>query len=273
MRLTEYGATGNAGTPLLRLPLFRALLRPDRFRNDDFPRISIYAVAPRSFWLSDRSAPTQQTVLADYEAALAGAVRKYGRDAKYVLYGHSLGGAAALLMLGRQRSFGTPTPPYPALSGLILENPLPSIPYMVRALYPQRWLPYHYLGPFAFDRWDALGATRTASGDVAKPPSLWIRSARDEIIPHDATDDGVRQLYESWNATTWPRVGPGEWAGQHGQARWLDVPDALHDTAYGSRVWRDEIRSFVAGVVGNSPDDGAGSDHRELRGSPPVDSV
>ncbi|KWU42271.1 hypothetical protein RHOSPDRAFT_21556 [Rhodotorula sp. JG-1b] len=220
---------GNAGTPLLRLPVFRKLLKPDRSTaRSRQPRITLLAVAPRSYWLSDRTTPTEHGVLADYRAALAYAQERYGSDATYVLYGHSLGGAAAVLLMLRQLDERTPH-----IAGLILENPLPSIPYMVRSLYPQRWLPYHYLGPFAFDKWDALPAieqgVRQGSGVGEKrrrfPPSLWIRSGRDEIIPHGA-NDGVERI----------RVG---------RARWIDIPHALHDTAYMEQRWRDEIRRFV----------------------------
>lgn len=182
----------------------------------------------------------------------------------------------------------------PHIAGLILENPLPSIPYMVRSLYPQRWLPYHYLGPFAFDKWDALPAieqgVRQGWGVGEKrrrfPPSLWIRSGRDEIIPHGA-NDGVERMYQRWreaaevaadldtratmtargtsdaesNRGSPKQVRPpplqadgddreGELVTRDrvsrvGRARWIDIPHALHDTAYMEQRWRDEIRRFV----------------------------
>lgn len=264
--------------------MFRKLLRPEHpTSRSSQPRITLLAVAPRSYWLSDRTTPTQRGVLADYRAALANAQARYGSEAIYVLYGHSLGGAAAILLLLRQLDR------LPHIAGLVLENPLPSIPYMVRALYPQRWLPYHYLGPFAFDKWDALSAVEQevrqgASGRERRklpPTSLWIRSGRDEIIPHGADSDGVKRMYAGWTAANLdmpaassacgeaesdrallakqvrppPRQADGDdqevepVARDHGsglgRAQWIDVPHALHDTAYMEQRWRDGIRGFV----------------------------
>lgn len=170
------------------------------------------------------------------------------------------------------------------MAGLILENPLPSIPYMVRALYPQRWLPYHYLGPFAFDRWDAISAidqlAQRCDGQVAAaeplPPTLWIRSGRDEIIPHGA-GDGVKRMYAGWASASGEAAlvthngtdphhdqAPPRSVGEarlrqveerrHGlaEARWVNIPHALHDTAYMEKRWRDEIRRFVDMVLSNA---------------------
>lgn len=270
---------GNAGTPLLRAPLFRQLLRalphprlnsPSKTVSPPSADITIFAFAPRSFWLSTSSTPTENTVLADYAAAFAYARRKFGDDAAYVLYGHSLGGAAAVLLLEKlqQRPLtststaaptSSPTPAPPSLvNGLILENPLPSIPYMVRALYPQRWLPYHWLGPFAFDKWDAIGRLRSLASSAFAPsfskrlssspslsfappttftlPSLWIRSSKDEIIPH-GSEDGVRLMHSDWV----------ELAGKS-RTEWVDVEGALHDTAYTEGKWRTSVKGFLEEV-------------------------
>ena len=268
----------------MRIPLFRQLLRPDVDRTSPSrssslaggrqhrdsttaPRphdLSILCVAPRSFWLSTRSTPTESSVLADYSSALEYAYRQHGPSAKYVLYGHSLGGAAGVLLLDRFSvpPFSRPDPPnsshsshplsptFPVISGIILENPLPSIPRMVRSLYPQKWLPYHYLGFAAFDRWDAIGRLQDLvqhNGGARRPiPSLWIRSGKDEIIPTGEKDD-VRAMYESWKAleNDSRRGGDREGTG----AKWVDIDGALHDTAYLERGWREEIRGFLGRVA------------------------
>ncbi|GAA5905378.1 hypothetical protein JCM6882_003142 [Rhodosporidiobolus microsporus] len=317
---------GNAGTPLLRAPLFRALLRPppaprrthassrppSLFQSTNSPpspktsppplapaRLTLLSLAPRSFWLSTRSTPTEAAVLADYRAALEHAFRTHGPQAKYVLYGHSLGGAAAVLLLeqlGRapfpaspssSAAFGAgttsdaPTTTTPRVHALILENPLPSIPIMVRALYPQKWLPYHYLGPFAFDKWDAAGRIgRLAAGAAAAKKggearggggvgtsplrSLWVRSGRDEIVPGGEEEGGdpVRRMYDDWLAATSPpsslspsSSSPPALLDETAPpltptpiARWVTIPDALHDTAFMERRWRDDVRGFLEEV-------------------------
>ncbi|BGP29196.1 hypothetical protein JCM10296v2_000934 [Rhodotorula toruloides] len=263
---------GNAGTPLNRLPLFRTLLQPPRSSSyssstpqthlHPFPRLTLLAPGPRSYWLSTRTTPTERGILADYRASLDHLYATYGPDARYVLYGHSLGGAAAVGLLKQLQqgpfavsqldNAATPSSK-PRISGLILENPLPSIPFMVRALYPQRWLPYHWLGPLAFDRWDALGelerlAEKRQGGQMR---SLWIRSGKDEVIPLGTEEgvkagelagkDGVRRMFDAWVKAT-------EQDGDEASSRWVDVPGALHDLAYNERRWRDELRAFLDDV-------------------------
>ena len=210
---------GNAGTPLHRIPLFHRLLSPLSRETDHISPISILSIAPRSFWLSTRSAPTQHSLLADYTSIIDHA-RQSLPNSRIILYGHSLGGAAAILyLLGSSAS--------PGIAGLILENPLPSIPYMVQSLYPQKWLPYHYLGPLVFDRWDTLAALASSSQlQRPLPRSLWIRSGQDEIIP----EGGVERMFESW---------PEE------DKEWVNVDGALHDTAFLGRRWRESVRGFV----------------------------
>ncbi|KAK4047275.1 hypothetical protein OIO90_006236 [Microbotryomycetes sp. JL221] len=219
---------GNAGTPLLRLPLFRRLVTLPlklKTKNDSKrqinhssnvqPNVTVLAVAPRSYWTSTRATPTESGVLSDWEATL------------------NLGGAAALKLTNESAKRELPP-----VDGLIVENPLPSIPFMVSALYPQRWLPYHYLGRFAFDRWDAIKAVQ---GSKPSQPSLWIRSGQDEIIPtsssSQAGDDQVERMYETWASRS-----------DH-STRWLKVPGALHDQAYLTRSWRDGLRDFLVSTA------------------------
>ena len=74
--------------------------------------------------------------------------------------------------------------PPPAVHGLVLENAFTSVPDMLRALYPQHWLPYRYLGPFVCDRWNprAAATTHTFPHGLARHAMVLV-SERDEVVP------------------------------------------------------------------------------------------
>lgn len=51
-----------------------------------------------------------------------------------------------------------------------------SIPEMVVALYPQQWLPYRYLVPLAFDKWDAVGVMWRSLSSNSEPECQTVLS-------------------------------------------------------------------------------------------------
>lgn len=133
---------------------------------------------------------------------------------------------------------------------------------MVRSLYPQKWLPYHYLGFAAFDRWDAIGRLQTRAGRGGRRPipSLWIRSGKDEIIPTGEEDD-VRSMYKSWKA-----VEGDSGRDDNGiSSKWVDVHGALHDTAYLERGWREGIQEFLGRVTSMDELGGVADDLNERK--------
>ncbi|KAM0787174.1 hypothetical protein ACM66B_006422 [Microbotryomycetes sp. NB124-2] len=231
---------GNAGTPLVRMPVFRRILSRPQQQKASSERhgasVTIQAFAPRSYWLSTRATPTEHGILNDFAAAVRYARTRFP-DANIVIYGHSLGAAAAIKLALEDVDLRR------TVKGFIIENPLPSIPFMVRALYPQKWLPYHYLGRFAFDRWDARGALAAANADNL-PPSLWIRSGRDEIIPAATSDgtDAVASMFADWQRCSPPQS----------RSTWLQVKDALHDNAFESRSWSDHVDIFLESIAQGS---------------------
>ena len=53
---------------------------------------------------------------------------------------------------------------------------------MAKAMYPHWLIPYRYLGPFAFDRLDAIAALRSADKSM---PLLSLVSEADELVPRE----------------------------------------------------------------------------------------
>jgi pimeloyl-ACP methyl ester carboxylesterase len=212
---------GNAGNPLHRLPVFEALL--SRLQSTQ-----IIAVAPRSYWKSSPRRPSEQGILSDYRHALNYTISRWPNSA-VILYGHSLGGSAAVRLTSVLKSED-----YPSVKGLILENPFASIPQMVTALYPQRWLPYHYLTPFVWDKWDAVAAMKGTPAD-----SLLARLSQDMLVLLSEKDEVVPN---SMGSELFDLVG-GE-----GSRRKVTIQDALHEDAWQQRQWMMEMNKFTTRI-------------------------
>lgn len=219
----QFHAVGNAGNPLHRLPAFKNLLGHHSFRT----RAGLVAVAPRSYWKSTPCSPSERGILSDYTHALNYAIKRWP-NARIIIYGHSLGGSAAVCLTSSLDS-----EEYSNVQGLILENPIASIPEMVKALYPQRWLPYHYLTPFAFDRWDAVHAASTMSQNSLlwrlSRSMLVLLSEKDELVPSSMAVDII-------NATK-SKGRPS-----------VVIRDALHENAWKQGQWVREIARYVGGI-------------------------
>lgn len=119
---------------------------------------------------------------------------------------------------------------YPNVRGLILENPFASIPEMVKALYPQRWLPYHYLTPFVWDTWDAVDAASSASQDSLlrklSKDMLVLLSEKDELVPNSMGMDILNAMEPKGRSS-------------------VVIEDALHENAWEKREWVREIAQYV----------------------------
>jgi fermentation-respiration switch protein FrsA (DUF1100 family) len=181
-----------------------------------------------------------------------------------VVYGHSLGGAGAVCLLtqlyeaeqregqrGRKSSERTRyhDPRYRNIKGLILENPFASIPGMVRALYPEGWIPYRHLAPLAFDKWDAMSAIRQIgngqtlrSNSVLKrllPHMMVLVSEKDELVPKEMGT-------ELFDAGVGSRVaGEDTDKALAGIGRKVVIKDALHENAWEQRQWLTEMRKYI----------------------------
>jgi uncharacterized protein len=132
---------------------------------------------------------------------------------------------------------------FPNVKGLVLENPFASIPWMVKALYPQKWLPYHYLGRFAFDKWDALGAMCSVRQgtllDTLRKDMLVILSQKDEIVPN-SMGMALLRAAQSVNLKKMDTTS---------SSRSVLITGALHDSAWKNTQWRQEFECYVQFVV------------------------
>lgn len=198
---------GNAGTPLMRIPVFS---RMSRLLQD---RVRVVAFAPRGYWYSSPVRVKERTILEDYGDVLTWAKSRYP-NAKLILYGHSIGASAAALLSDRAREF--------SIDGVVLECPMPPIPMMVKGMFPQKWLPYHYLGPLAFDRWDASASLKKQPRTI---PMLSFVSDNDELIPIELRTT----LFDAWE----------------GSQKRLIHCSALHDTASTSSSWAASLEDFL----------------------------
>jgi hypothetical protein len=235
--------TGNAGNPLHRIPVFTALLNA-------IPSLAILAPAPRSYWTSS-GRPTQAGLIADYTAALAFAASRFPTS-RLTIYGHSLGASIAICLLASHRNGEDEDVPKAApagiVHGLVLENAFTSVPDMLRVLYPQRWLPYRYLGPFVRDRWDARAA---AEASHLFPRGLAHRamvlvSERDEVVPPVMGREIFGALRESGEDNT--RDGDGVGGGMRMQGplgRFVVVEGALHEDAWRYREWTRAVKQYL----------------------------
>ncbi|QRW24160.1 alpha/beta hydrolase family protein [Rhizoctonia solani] len=242
--------TRNAGNPLHRIPKLRLLV--ETLMGSFEREVKVVAVAPRSYWKSTKRSPSEAGFLSDYTAVLEWISTAYPHS-PVVLYGHSIGGSIAVNLLGSLPTGSTSLAS--RVRGLVLENAFTSIPAMVRAVYPSKWLPYYYLGPLVFDKWDALSAIRQCGLSLSPPmapssalqnvilssPSiLIINSENDELVPSQMGEqmlDAASKVHQELSSP----LGTGP--------RRVVIPGALHDGAFTKRQWREEIRAYIAGVA------------------------
>ncbi|KAF7796679.1 hypothetical protein EIP86_007862 [Pleurotus ostreatoroseus] len=236
---------GNAGNPIGRIPIFERLLLGTSLsgrqpQTDSLHDAAVLAVAPRSYWKSSSRRPTEKRIISDYTSAISYAAHRFP-SASIILYGHSLGGAAAVCLSAQAKAEAFPT-----VRGLILENPFASIPGMVEALYPQKWLPYHYLGRFALDRWDALSAMRhIPPGSLLQrlvSKTTVILSEKDEIVPNAM---GLALYKASTASLSAPSTQEQETCGRR---RLVIIDGALHEDAWQRRKWRTAMCEYIAAV-------------------------
>jgi uncharacterized protein len=222
--------SGNAGNPLHRIPVFTTLL-------NTVPSLAILAPAPRSYWTSSAARPTQAGLTTDYTAALAFAASRFPAS-HLTIYGHSLGASVALCLLASSKGERIASA---AVHGLVLENAFTSVPDMLRALYPQRWLPYRHLGPFVRDRWDARAAAAThISPQGLARRAMVLVSERDEVVPPAMG----REIFEVLRVSGYAE-GDGDGGARGAVGRLVVLEGALHEDAWRYRDWAQAMKQYL----------------------------
>ena len=188
---------GNASSLPPRLPYLSAIIK--RLGRGSDTNFTFVALSYRGFWKS-KGRPNQKGIELDAQATLAWVAERYQHipNKRVVLYGQSIGAGvattAAATWISETPSRESKSGMY--IAGLLLETPFTSLREMIIALYPQKFLPYRYLGPFLWSIWDSraalnkIGDSRetaalyeTADASHTKIEVLLLEAGNDELVP------------------------------------------------------------------------------------------
>ncbi|KFA65592.1 hypothetical protein S40285_04350 [Stachybotrys chlorohalonatus IBT 40285] len=179
---------GNASSLPPRLPDISRILQRLQDTDEAF-HYTVVCLSYRGFWTShDR--PSEPGINQDSQAALQwiAQLHRARRDGArgvapvVVLWGQSIGCGFAT-NLAAVEEVHRPV----KVDALVLETPFTSTRAMLRALYPQKWLPYQYLWPFLrnhLDSWKNLGViAQRAEGRTTR--IYIVEAGKDELVPAD----------------------------------------------------------------------------------------
>jgi uncharacterized protein len=127
---------------------------------------SVLGIDYRGFGLSPGGVPTETGVYTDSQCAWAYLRHIAPTAARYILYGHSLGGAIAIELATKRSD----------VDALIVESSFTSIRDMARTR-SFRWLP---VGGLLTQHFDSLAKVRALD-----TPSLFLHGTADVVVPHD----------------------------------------------------------------------------------------
>ncbi|KAM5446173.1 hypothetical protein McanCB56680_008043 [Microsporum canis] len=184
VRVNNDSRNGSSIPP--RLPQLSAVLKELGDRT-----YTLVAVSYRGFWTS-RGRASQRGIERDAIAALNWTRQTYLHpNTCLVFWGQSIGAGVATFLAASDHHWHQGFSKQSKPPALILETPFVSIRSMLLALYPQRWLPYRYLGPFLRNWWDSEGAIRSMQITRAKKERrkvLIISADKDELVPAEQAD-------------------------------------------------------------------------------------
>lgn len=235
---------GNGSSLPPRLPYLSRILK--QLRAQSTAKYTLLALSYRGFWTS-RGRASQKGIELDAQATLDWVTKRYGADelTRFVLYGQSIGAGvattAAATWLSRNQQGGSGNQIH--ISGVLLETPFTSLREMLVSIYPQKFLPYRYLGPFLKSTWDSQAALRSIDEllDLAaqhqKLPSkanvdmrvLLLEAGNDELVPQG----NAALLFETCRNS------------QHIQAEHRVVRGALHTNVMTKADGKKEIVRFL----------------------------
>lgn len=104
--------------------------------------------------------------------------RDQGAGPVVVLYGQSIGCGFATNLAATTDTM--------RINAMVLETPFVSTRAMLKALYPQKWLPYQYLWPFLrnhMDSWTNIGIISKRAAPHRVPAVYMIHAGKDELVP------------------------------------------------------------------------------------------
>lgn len=147
------------------------------------------------------------------------------------------------------------------VDGVLLETPFTSVRDMLRELYPQKWLPYRYLGGFLWNHWDSTeGLRRVRFCLWASPPGVstanphYKLGQKGGIIAH-ATNEvrlpkvlilqaGKDELVPAWHALKLESL-----CGRLGMnVKRVVVKDALHTNVITKGTGRAAVVAFLKDI-------------------------
>ena len=186
----------NAGSLPTRLSsLSRVLTRLDGsspLGGKQLESYTLVALSYRGYWTSD-GRPSQRGIERDAAAVLHWVSDNIPCDrypARVTLWGQSIGAGIAMTAaadyLNEECKSVLPKKRL-LIERILLETPFLSIREMLRAVYPQRWLPYRYLWPFLTNNWEMGAAMQriAAKEKLLSPQVLILQAGLDELVPHE----------------------------------------------------------------------------------------
>lgn len=195
---------GNASSLPPRLPHLSSILKLLQMSSNETTnnttKYTLVALSYRGFWKSKGSA-NQKGIELDAQATLKWISDHYASQStfpdnataqlptKVILWGQSIGAGVATTALATwsqsthtsKTSSTEATQPQTQklpVSGLLLETPFTSLKAMLIELYPQKFLPYRYLGPFLMSTWDSTAALSEIGGLLTELQKQLVRADR-----------------------------------------------------------------------------------------------